>query len=50
MKYDMTRECNAIKPCPGGLDFFYSTEAAARRMKEFLQSVIPMQVNKQTLE
>ncbi|XP_052862738.1 60S ribosomal export protein NMD3-like [Anopheles cruzii] len=33
-----------IKPSPGGLDFFYATDAHARKMVDFLQAVLPVNV------
>ena len=31
-----------IKPFPDGLDFYYHTEAHARRMVDFLNTVLPV--------
>lgn len=33
-----------IKPAAGGLDFFYATDAHARKMVDFLQAVLPVKI------
>jgi len=42
IKYDAARQCTGIKLAHEGLDFFYGSESGARKMLEFLQSVIPI--------
>ncbi|TRY72523.1 hypothetical protein TCAL_10508 [Tigriopus californicus] len=42
MKYDATRDCSGIKASPDGLDFFFSSESSARKLTEFLTSMIPI--------
>jgi len=42
IKYDATRQCTGIKPVHEGLDFYFGFEPYARKLVEFLQSVIPM--------
>jgi len=42
IKYEATKDCVGIKPHHEGLDFFFGTESNAKKLTEFLQSVIPM--------
>jgi len=42
IKYGATKDCVGIKPHHEGLDFYFSTESAAKKLVEFFQSTIPM--------
>jgi len=42
IKYEATRECSAIQPNAEGLDFFFGSESGARKLVEFLSSVVPI--------
>jgi nonsense-mediated mRNA decay protein 3 len=42
IKYEATRECSGIQPNADGLDFYFGAESGARKLVEFLSSVIPM--------
>jgi len=42
IKYEATRQCTGIKPSHEGLDFYFGAESGARKLVEFLQSVIPI--------
>ena len=42
IKYEATRQCSAIKPNAEGLDFFFGSESGARKLVEFLSSVVPI--------
>ncbi|CAH1994982.1 unnamed protein product [Acanthoscelides obtectus] len=41
LKHKAHENTLGIKPIHGGLDFFYATEAHARKMLDFVQSVLP---------
>ena len=42
MKYEATSQCSGIKIQHDGLDFYFATESLARKLVEFLNSVIPI--------
>ncbi|XP_050074442.1 60S ribosomal export protein NMD3 [Anopheles maculipalpis] len=44
LKHKAHENTLGIKPNTGGLDFFYATEAHARKMVDFLQAVLPVKV------
>ncbi|CAD1475981.1 unnamed protein product, partial [Heterotrigona itama] len=45
LKYKAHEQTLGIKPIHEGLDFFYTNEATARKMVDFLSSVIPCRYN-----
>uniref|UniRef100_A0A182M401 60S ribosomal export protein NMD3 n=1 Tax=Anopheles culicifacies TaxID=139723 RepID=A0A182M401_9DIPT len=44
LKHKAHENTLGIKPNTGGLDFFYATDAHARKMVDFLQAVLPVKV------
>nr|ACO11168.1 60S ribosomal export protein NMD3 [Caligus rogercresseyi] len=42
IKYNATKDCSGIKVVHEGLDFFFSSESNARKLVEFLGTVIPI--------
>ncbi|CAB4068327.1 NMD3 [Lepeophtheirus salmonis] len=42
IKYNATKDCSGIKVVHEGLDFFFSNESHARKLVEFLGTVVPI--------
>jgi len=45
LKYDATKDCVGIKANHDGLDFFFGFEPYARKLVDFLSSVVPIRFN-----
>jgi len=45
LKYDATKDCVGVQGNHEGLDFFFGFEPYARKLVDFLQSMVPMRFN-----
>lgn len=45
LKYDATKDCVGVQGNHDGMDFFFGFEPYARKLTDFLQTMVPMRFN-----